>query len=573
MKGILQNQRIQKRTKSALPQRNSGSDLRAGRNFSGIEARYNKTTRGCGKAAAAGVLIKSHALHVLLSLVLLGLVLFVIFLPKPYKIPGNATEKEQAADEAVSLTPEESPAHEGSVSPSIEGGAGLLDVERVKDFEYNVLPGETLSEIAYVFGIEQGLLISYNHITQPDTIRSGQKIIIPSQDNLQNLEEIMQRAALRSTETKKEQTPAPDLSHLSKLPKTVDISVTKQNDGTSITAHFSVLTEIDDSQVSYVWDLGNGHKAFRKETAWTYTSPGTYPVKLTVSDRYGVQTNSPVLFIDVPHPDVFQSMNREFLTLAGVGAYLTVQGKITQVSVHGVPTDSFPFEVVSEDGQSTTYKTLSAGYYDVIAGDAARESQIYLFVSPLDSIHSDRRDLNWYRTQFNTGTPSNCGPAVVSMGIGWALGQYIPVSKIREQIGWKGNGSTSFPELLVMLQRNNVLSEYRQTGSPADIFDIIDNDHIAIILYSSGAVSWTKGNPAVNLFGRYYNDSVGHYIIIKGYTQDKKYFVVYDPIPSDWGSNSLRYGDGVSMIGRNRYYPVSEVYNALRRFDVIEIMH
>ncbi|TFG62357.1 MAG: PKD domain-containing protein [Spirochaetales bacterium] len=539
--------------------------------------------RGGGKVSQmrqyAGF-FRVNSLYVLISAILLGLVVFVIFLPKSYSVlPSSAAEMQSAPQKDSRLAQIDGEAPEGPFPDSqtadsaaaAEGGAGLLDVDRVKDMEYVVLSGETLSEIAYVFDLDQMMLASYNGIAKPDSIRVGQKIIIPSQNNLQDLEEHLKLASIRTTTSKNEPAKTPDLSALSKLPGVIDISVTKQSDGTAITAHFSVVTEIDDPNISYVWDLGNGRKAFRKETSWTYTSPGTYPVQLTASDRFGKTGRSRVEFIDVPHADVFEAMNREFVTLSNVGDLLILPGKISHVSIYGESTDLFPFELVEEREHAATYKTLSSGYFDVISRDGDIESQAYLFVSPLPSVHSDRKDLNWYRTQFNTGTPSNCGPAVVSMGIGWSQGTYVPVSKIREQIGWKGNGSTSFPELLAMLQKNGVAAQYRQTQSYQDIFDIVDNNQIAIILYQSGAVSWTKGNPENNLFGRYYNDSVGHYIIIKGYTTDKNYFIVYDPIPSDWGSNSKRYGDGISMIGRNRYYPVREVYSALRRFDVIEI--
>jgi hypothetical protein len=62
---------------------------------------------------------------------------------------------------------------------------------------------------------------------------------------------------------------------------------------------------------------------------------------------------------------------------------------------------------------------------------------------------------------------------------------------------------------------------------------------------------------------------VGHYIVIKGYSLDGEYFVIYDPIPSDWSSNSFRYGDELSMIGQNRYYPAGELIRSLRRADMI----
>ena len=74
-----------------------------------------------------------------------------------------------------------------------------------------------------------------------------------------------------------------------------------------------------------------------------------------------------------------------------------------------------------------------------------------------------------------------------------------------------------------------------------------------------------------NLFGQYYIDSGGHYLMIKGYSLDKRYFVVYDPIPSDWVANSKRYADGMSMYGRNRYYDVDELFTSLRAPQVLEI--
>jgi hypothetical protein len=58
---------------------------------------------------------------------------------------------------------------------------------------------------------------------------------------------------------------------------------------------------------------------------------------------------------------------------------------------------------------------------------------------------------------------------------------------------------------------------------------------------------------------------------VKGYTLDKGYFVVYDPYPVDWESNSLRYGDDVSMIGKNRYYPADQLFKALRTPLVLEV--
>jgi hypothetical protein len=35
---------------------------------------------------------------------------------------------------------------------------------------------------------------------------------------------------------------------------------------------------------------------------------------------------------------------------------------------------------------------------------------------------------------------------------------------------------------------------------------------------------------------------------------------VYDPYPTDWNDNGLRYDDGKTMIGKNCYYPARYVY-------------
>jgi hypothetical protein len=61
-------------------------------------------------------------------------------------------------------------------------------------------------------------------------------------------------------------------------------------------------------------------------------------------------------------------------------------------------------------------------------------------------------------------------------------------------------------------------------------------------------------------------------VIVKGYSLDGKYFVVYDPIPSDWTSNRQRYRDGSSMLGRNRYYPASQLIRSLKESRVLEVM-
>jgi hypothetical protein len=177
-------------------------------------------------------------------------------------------------------------------------------------------------------------------------------------------------------------------------------------------------------------------------------------------------------------------------------------------------------------------------------------------------------NFDWYRTQFNTGTASNCGPSSVSMAIGWGTGKYFPVTSVRQAIGWRGDGSTSFEELLRVIQSQGVNATIKPLRTVQHIKDVINSGSIAIVLFTIEGVR--LGNTA-DLFGRYYNDTGGHYIVIKGYSLNGDYFVVHDPIPSDWGSNSFRYGDEISMAGRNRYFSSAELMRSLRRHDMIVV--
>ena len=110
-------------------------------------------------------------------------------------------------------------------------------------------------------------------------------------------------------------------------------------------------------------------------------------------------------------------------------------------------------------------------------------------------------------------------------------------------------------------------------NSVDDIVEVIGRGGLAIVLLETGKVTQVENDPLMNLFGRYYSYTDGHYIVVKGYSKDKDYFIVYDPIPSDWSSNSLRYSDGISMMGRNRYYKTEDLFNAIkaRRSDFIEV--
>jgi hypothetical protein len=228
-------------------------------------------------------------------------------------------------------------------------------------------------------------------------------------------------------------------------------------------------------------------------------------------------------------------------------------------------------ELLSRLGLTWRYRARGAGHTVLTVGKGRTRRQVYLFVSPLPSRQVTREDVDWYKTQYGTGY-ANCGPALVSMAILWARGQDIPVQDIRDEIGYPyDDGAVSMDNMSAALARHKVPFSTPQLAAPSDLRKIVDRGHIALVLIQSGNIGKVQGDPVIDLKGRYYDDDEGHYVVVKGYTLDNGFFVVYDPYPVDWESNSMRYEDDVSMIGKNRYYPSQELFSALKTPLVLEV--
>jgi len=251
--------------------------------------------------------------------------------------------------------------------------------------------------------------------------------------------------------------------------------------------------------------------------------------------------------------------------------YLTLNpGDTVDLSPGPVTFGGHP-ELLSRLGLTWRFRAQSAGHTLLTVGKGRAKRQVYLFVSPIPARQVGRDDVDWYKTQYGTGY-ANCGPAVVSMAIYWSQGKDIPVQAIREEIGYPyDDGAVSFDNLTDALGRHRVKFTAPQLSSPSDLRKIVDRGHLAVVLIQSGDIEKVHGDPVSNLVGRYYDDDEGHYVLVKGYTMDNGYFVVYDPYPVDWESNSLRYGDDVSMIGKNRYLPADQLFDALKTPVVIEV--
>lgn len=447
---------------------------------------------------------------------------------------------------------------------TFDTGAGSQVQDRTKDFEYPIRPGETLSEIAYAYDIPYDFLAWYNKISNPNRIRFGTVITIPSIENISANETQYQQY-----KTKQRQPPP------ARTVKSIEITYESRDSGTGlgtgITAHFSIVNPPSNLR-SYEWDMGDGRRSFRESPSYEYSAPRTYTVRLTAQDDAGVIYRSNHLYIDIPHPaTAAEHSTTRFATLSSPDDYFVVNGTIEKIARYANIEDAV--DLTESDRFLTKVRFKKSGYYGITVDEGGRRQYYSVFVSPIPTVHADQAtvNFNWYRTQFNSGTPSNCGPASASMAISWVTGSYFPVSAVRQAVGWQGDGGTSFDELIKVIKSQGVEASLQPLRTAQNLKDVIDAGGIAIILFLTDGVRSARGNPATDLFGTYYNDSVGHYIVVKGYSLNGEYFVVHDPIPSDWSANSFRYADEISMMGRNRYFPAGELLRSLRRHEMIVV--
>ncbi|MDR2135612.1 MAG: LysM peptidoglycan-binding domain-containing protein [Treponema sp.] len=434
---------------------------------------------------------------------------------------------------------------------------------REEDLEYRVRPGETLSEIAYAYDLPFDLLAWYNNISNANRIRVGSTIIIPSVENAKNAE-VRMASAPRASVTR------PQVSA-----QNVTIGFESSNAGDSkVSVRFFVSDPPAEDLKSFEWDLGDGKRSFQAEPVYEYSVPRTYVVRLTARNNAGAIFKSEPLYVDIPHPgSVAEQSSARFVTLSSPDEMFVVNGEITKVARYA-SVDQAPLDFSESDEFLTRVRFTRSGYYGLTVMEPDRGEHYYsVFVSPLPSMHADANlnQFNWYRTQYNTGTTSNCGPASAAMAISWGTGKYFPVSTVRQAVGWQGDGGTSFEQLLDVIRKEGASASIEPLRSVQNVRDVIDAGSVAIVLFRTDGINISRQDAASSLFGRYYTDSVGHYIVIKGYSLNGEYFVIHDPIPSDWGANRFRYQDEISMAGRNRYYSSAELLSALRRPSMIVV--
>jgi hypothetical protein len=360
----------------------------------------------------------------------------------------------------------------------------------------------------------------------------------------------------------------------------LELKVQELSDGFSPYYRYSLLGEILPQEENVLWFFGDQEIGSGLEAFFAFPQ-GNLPSQTPI--RAEVFSQDYRFSVDPWYPDqdtltFSEPGDKKYLTIPGPSDPFLLVGELLQKL--GPTSLEDGLEELVSYGQWGLYRAKRPGFYNLTTQETLsssqaqepmpREHQYNIFVSPVASVHLDRVDRDWYYTQFRTSTTSNCGPTVVSMALEWAKGYELPVSEVRRMIGWRGAGGVTLEEMSEVLSQYEVNNRVVPVDSPQDIFAILEAGNLVGLVYDMAGLEEVK-DPVNNLLGQYYTDRGGHYLAVKGYSLDKQYFIIYDPIPADWTENDQRYHDQESMWGRNRYYPAEELFEALRRNTVIEI--
>ncbi|MBN2533007.1 MAG: LysM peptidoglycan-binding domain-containing protein [Spirochaetales bacterium] len=558
---ILQNQHIckRKRTYSAFKKEQFRENPREFKQLPFLFSSSNKRTKR----------------YVLKLPVISGVALFIlcIFVSAPHifslSLSKKITETFQLPDESSLIGYPDGYEYVANLQDEREFGIIRIVHEDNNHKEYPshyiVKKGDSVYSISREYNISLYDILRENRISDPTKLKIGDILKFP----------VFPGENTFSRETAVSYNPGTN------LPEDIEISVDKKSGIAPLKVTFNLNTELkagtDDEPFSFMWVLGNDRYVFDKQAEYTYTNPGLYNAFLIVSGNRNKEVVSNKIDIEVKKENVrrlrIETKNQQYITVNQINKTLTLSDLAGLPGINMKEPDmkiTQSPELLQHLGNGQFLSTRS-GYSRITVLANTQRYVSYVFVSPIPSKHSWEPPFDWYKTQFATGITGNCGPASVAMAILWATGEDVPVAKIRSEIGLPNkNGAINLSHMFPSFKKRRINAYHTFINNPGDVRNIIDRGNIAIIVFNTRTISKTKGDIKKNFTGRYYDDITGHYCIIKGYTPDGKYFIVYDPIPSDWTGNSARYSDGVSMIGKNRYYSVSELFRTIGK-KVIEI--
>ncbi|NLD44149.1 MAG: hypothetical protein GX657_11720 [Chloroflexi bacterium] len=188
------------------------------------------------------------------------------------------------------------------------------------------------------------------------------------------------------------------------------------------------------------------------------------------------------------------------------------------------------------------------------------------------------RPYEWYRYQGEADSgayaATNSGPASVAMAIQFARnGLRVPIRDVRAYVG--GTSETYAPQLQGALDHWSVAN--RRLDSDAAIRQAVTSRESIVLARlpmlwiapgTDRGVPWS--DPAV-FTGRYDSFEGHHWLVVKAFTTDGQWAVVYDP--NVWDGNGVYwYSNGVPK-GRARYYRAEQLLGGIAAlgYEAIEV--
>ncbi|MBN1412996.1 MAG: C39 family peptidase [Spirochaetales bacterium] len=428
--------------------------------------------------------------------------------------------------------------------------------------KYRIKPDDTIESIAEKSGESVYAIVYFNHIEDLTLLKPDMLIDIPKEISM-----------------------IPVLGRKSQpsLPRKLPIKSDIRMGYAPLRVYFFSVNRIDNTDYKFVWDFNDKTYGFGGTVMHLFPRSGRYLVKLKALDKTNnvkAEGHTEVIVLEKTEKNLerwdLKAENGTYVTVDSIGSIVNLKDKIYDKYGNKIEID-FNTKIrqkpklLKQIGYDT-FKATDVGFsrFDVLRDEATYT--LFIFVSPFPSTHCKETEFNWYKTQFGTGMYGNCGPAVAAMAIHWAKSMNVTVEEVREDIGMPiKSGAVNLEHLYNCLVRFKVKAYSTPINRPKDFFDIIDRGNLAMISFNTTYIRKFHGDKVREFTDRYYPDTTGHYTIIKGYSNDKKYMIVYDPIPGDWAENEARYLDGVSMIGRNRYFTTEDIMKAHRHGYAVEV--
>jgi len=112
----------------------------------------------------------------------------------------------------------------------------------------------------------------------------------------------------------------------------------------------------------------------------------------------------------------------------------------------------------------------------------------------------------WYKSQFNTGNPGNCGPTSVAMMVQFSTWRDVSVEEVRSVVGLRRkNGSTTMDELARAMRHYDVTFEDVDWGhvSAAQIDPLLRMGYKVLVLVDLDEIP-ARTNLGMGLGGHYF---------------------------------------------------------------------